>query len=365
MGTFQKDIKHLTEKQKSLNFFLKYLDISKLRLLQMLNEEQEILNVLRTTKFVNINFLDKMNKAFFKHDFFSIKKEENQHEKPRNKSKNSEIYFIVDAKENDEYSEFIYKKLEESLSNVVKQNDVVVTFGTRVNLIAQKLEFNIIQHFPYDVYLDQDKFMDKIATLVEVGFKNEVFQEATLIVAQQNQDNREIITKKLAPFKKEEIKEELFLGTTQIQSNVSYTTEIAKIKQNSNEDYLDFFHDLNLKKINWFPNISFFKYKFVKSIIKQSIIELRIIEKIQRLKFELHLLDEKKNKLSDELTIVDRWINRFRREKSTEATIILYSAFKLKLNSNDNDWENLIRKKREVDDLLLGKKRVVRRRGVV
>lgn len=356
MSVVQKDMKHLKEKQKNLNFFLQFLDISKLRLLQILNEEQEALNVLKTIKNANSQFLNKIDQNFFKNEKTFI---ENDSKNNLEKQVDHRIYFLVDAKDEDEFSEIIYKKMEETLSKSVnKKNDVIVTFGNRVNLISQKLELDIIQHFPYDFYEDNDKFIDKVATLIEVGLKNKVFNKATLLVAQQNQDNRELVSKELYPLERPEKEEKVFDGARTLeikQANISYTTEFVRAQQNSNEDYINFFRDLNVRKLNWFPNVSFFKYKFIKSIVKQNIVELKLVEKIQRLKMELHLLDEKRTKLIDENAIVGRWINRIRKEKSTEATIVLYAAFKLKLNES-NDFDTPSRKKRDTDTMTLSRR---------
>lgn len=357
MSVIQRDMKHLKEKQKNLEFFLQYLDISKLRLLQILNEEQEALTTLKTIKNANSQLLKKINQNFFKNDDTFVVEKAHHEFDWLNESPETKIYFLVDAKEENEYSDAIYKKMEETISKTIAKNDFVVTFGNRVNLISQKHEFNIIQHFPYDFYLDYDKFIDKVSTLIEVGLKNKVFKKAVLIVAQQNQDNRKLVSQNLYPLAEPSSEEEIFDGTKTIelkQGNISYTTEFVRAQQNSNEDYIDFFHDLNIKKLNWYPNISFFRFKFIKSIIKQNIVELRIIEKIQRLKMELHLLDEKRNKLMDESTIVNRWINRVRKEKSTEATIVLYAAFKLK--QNEVSELEVIRKKREQDIFFVNKK---------
>lgn len=359
MSATQKNMKYLKEKQKNLNFFSQYLDISKLRLLQLLNEEQEALNVLNSIKFSHVQFLNKMNNLFFKNEERAISKlTENENTwktKPENK-----IYFLVDSKEHDMYSDVIYKKLEEILANKVRKNDVIVTCGTRVNLIAQKLELNIIQHFSYDVYLNQDDFIDKVANIIEVGLKNKIFSEARLVIAQHNKDNKEIINKKLVPF--ETNNQDLKILNDNLLINSSKNPNNANFNQNSNEGYTNFFNSLDFKSIHWFPNIVFFKYKFIKSIIKQNIVELTIVEKIQRLKMEIYLLDEKKNKLNEELVVVSRWINRVRKEKATEATIILHSAFKLKLHSEDKPEDILIRKKKEFD-LLGNKKKVLVKKG--
>ena len=349
MSVLQKDMKYLKEKQKSLKFFLDYVDISKLRLLQILNEEQEALNVLRVIRSTNAQFLEKINKNFFKGEItYEEKKEEVI-------SKTAKILFLVDSKDNDEYTKFIYKKLEEQLASTVTRNDVIVTFGNNVNSIAQRLELRVIQHFAYDVYLDYNQFIEKITTLIEVGLKNRVFAEAHLIIAQQNQDSREIISKKLIPFQKIDNLNKDDLPESKMEhsgATGTYTREyLQTLMQNANEDYLDFFHDLDIRTINWYPNVHFFKFKFIKSIIKQNIVELRMIEKIQRIKMEIQLLDEKRNKLMDEASLVNRWLNRVRREKSTEATIVLYAAFKLKATQG-NEWDELIRKKREEEDEL-------------
>ena len=356
MSVVQKDMKYLKEKQKSLNFFLDYVDISKLRLLQILNEEQEALNGLRTIKTANLQFLHQINQNFFKNDWTY-----EQERADVSAERITKIYFLVDAKENDEYTEIIYKKLEEQLASELREQDIVITFGNRTNLICQRLEFNIIQHFPYDLYLDYNKFIDKVCTLIEVGLKNGVFNEAHLLVAQQNQDNRRLVSKKLVPFDKAELQPRADNKNVATGSQATATTAIASeavlaLMQNAHEDYLSFFETLNIRRINWFPNVRFFKFKFIKSIIKQNIVELRMIEKIQRIKLEIQLLDEKRNKLLDEASLVTRWLNRVRKEKSTEATIILHSAFKLKAAEDQEGWDEPIRKKREQHDYLAAPK---------
>lgn len=349
MSYVQKNMKFLKGKEKSLQFFETYLDISKLRILQILNEQQKILDNLKLIKYSNHIFLDQINQKFFKGQKTFIEIEDN-------KSKNKEeIYFLVDSRDNDEYSEVIYKKLEEILEAKVKKTDSVVTIGNRVNLIAQKLELNIIQHFPYELYENHNEFINKISTLVEVGFKNEVFTDATLIIAQPNTDNRELVTKKLAPFEKEEIdktvlenyKNSLVNGSN--ESAMMYGNDSVK---NVNVAYASHLHDIDINNISFIPNISFFKYKLIKAIIKQNIVEISLIEKIQRLKLEIQLLDEKRNKIHDELIVIQRLVNRVRREKETESSIVLYSAFKVR-SQGTSILEEPIKKKKSEDTALL------------
>lgn len=350
-------MKYLKEKQKSLRFFLDYVDISKLRLLQLLNEEQEALAILKMIRAINSQFLERINTSFFKGEATY----EEGVIAPINPKVNK-LFFLVDAKDNDEYTEFIYKKLEEQLAGQITSNDVVITVGPRVNLICQRLELRIIQHFDYDLYLDPNKFIEKITTLIEVGLKNGVFDDVQLIVAQQNQDSRTIVAKKLFPFQRLDAEEETSSSGAPAApppptaaAAPSGTAALAALMQSAERDYSAFFHDLDLRKINWFPNVRFFKYKFIKSIIKQNIVEITMIEKIQRLKLEIQLLDEKRNKLLDEAALVNRLLNRVRREKQTEATILLHAAFKLKAAGGD-PWDDLIRKKREEDDWLTSKR---------
>ena len=330
MSYVQKNMKFLKGKEKSLQFFENYLDISKLRILQILNEQQKILDNLKLIKYSNHVFLDQINQKFFK----------------------GQKTFI--EKENDEYAEVIYKKLEEILEAKVKKTDSVVTIGNRVNLIAQKLELNIIQHFPYELYENHNEFINKVSTLVEIGFKNEVFTDATLIIAQLNTDNHELVTKKLAPFEKEEIDKtilENYRNSSKNNSNESmmYASESMK---NINVAYASHLHDIDINDISFIPNISFFKYKLIKAIIKQNIVEISLIEKIQRLKLEIQLLDEKRNKIHDELIVIQRLVNRVRREKETESSIVLYSAFKVR-SQGTSILEEKIRKKKSEDTALL------------
>lgn len=354
MSYVQKNMKFLKAKQKNMEFFETYLDISKLRILQILNEEQKALDTLKMIKHSNSKFLETINVNFFKNEKTFIESTD-----PDRKTR-EEIYFLVDAKENDEYAEIMYKKLEETLEAKIKRGDSVITIGNRVNLIAQKLELNIIQHFPYDLYENQSEFINKVATLVEVGFKNELFTDATLIIAQQNQDNRELVMKKLAPFEHEKnMKNEIYSNDTKsIGLKKTPTMDFESIKQNASVDYSKYLQDLDIKKLSWIPNITFFKFKLVKAIIKQNIVELRLIEKIQRLKLEIQLLDEKRNKIHDELIVIQRLVNRVRREKETESSIVLYSAFKVR-NSGINILDE-VRKKKDEDDLLYYKKGGVR-----
>lgn len=350
MSYVQKNMKFLKAKEKNLKFFESYLDISKLRILQVLNTEQKALDSLKLIKYSNSKLLEKINDNFFKNErtFIEVADE--------TRKTKEEIYFLVDSKENDKYNEVAYKKLEEFLEAKVLRNDSVITIGNRVNLIAQKLELNIIQHFPYELYENQSEFINKVASLIEIGFKNGVFSDATLIIAQQNQDNKNFVMKKLAPFEYEKINQEVFaskkLDDLESQSNLD---EHGNKKVDSSVTYIKYLDDLDVKQISFIPNINFFKYKLTKAIIKQSVVELKLIEKIQRLKLEIQLLDEKKSKIQDDLTVVQRLINRVRREKETESSIVLYSAFKVRKQDGDVLETSVGKKKKEDDTLLISK----------
>ena len=350
MSIVQKNMKYLDQKKKNLEFFESYLDISKLRILQILNEEQRDLEILKIIKQSNSQLLDTINTNFFKGEKTFIENGD-----VSNKNSKKELYFLIDAKNEDEYSEIIYKKVEESLKARIRPGDSVVTIGERVNLIAQKLELNIIQHFPYSLYENEGDFLNKVATIIEVGFKNGIFTDSTLIISQQNRDNNQLIMKKLAPFENDRVESDVFVTKTTTIAIDTPVEEENKLKQDSITDYSNFFTNLDIKKVSWIPNISFFKFKLIKSIIKQNIVELRIIEKIQRLKLEIQLLDEKKGKLHEESIVVQQLINRVRREKETESTIVLYSAFKVR-NSGGDILDEPIRKKKKNIDINLYKK---------
>ncbi len=351
MGYVQKNMKFLKGKQNQLEFFKTYSDISKLRIIQVLDEEQKALELLKYIKFGNLKLVQEINEHFFKGErtFIEVADADRKNKK--------ELYFLVDSKDDDEYSEVMYKKLEETLTARIKSEDSVITIGSRVNLIAQKLELNIIQHYDYALWENQNEFITKVSTLIEVGFKNGIFTDATLIVAQQNQDNRELVMKKLAPFEHDK-KEEVYssdwdVAMQEFQKTLSADIEI--MKQNVSQEYLNYLSTIDVKKLYWIPNITFFKLKLIKAIIKQSVIELKIVEKIQRLKLELQLLDEKISKISDELTDVGRMINRVRREKETDSSIILFNAFKTR-NAGPGILDEVRKKKDEDDILYKGKK---------
>ena len=148
MGVVQKSMKHLKDKEKSLDFFLSYLDISKLRLLQIINEKQEELDTIKANKYTNALFLEKINNFSYKKEKTFLEKSEDDFDNDK-----EEIFFLVDAKEDDKYSEVMYKKLEETLAQRVKPNDLIVTIGNKVNLIAQKMELNIVQHYKLEQLL--------------------------------------------------------------------------------------------------------------------------------------------------------------------------------------------------------------------
>lgn len=356
MSYVQKNMKFLKEKQKNLEFFESYLDISKLRILQVLNEEQRALETLKTVKYSNTKLLESVNVNFFKGEKTYIEAD------PENRNSREEIYFLIDAKENDEYAEVMYKKLEETLEARIKRGDSVITIGRRVNLIAQKLELNIIQHYDYELYENQNDFIYKISTLIEIAFKNGIFTDATMIIAQQNQDNRDLIIKKLAPFEQNKSEEETFDKLMEESSRKSKDKDQQQREENINILYGQFFKKIDIKQLSWLPNIDYFKLKLIKAIIKQSIFEIVLVEKIQRLKLEIQLLDEKRNKLHDELTVIKRLVNRVRREKETESTIVLYSAFKVRSESN-NIMDEGPRKKFEEDDTLYRVKKAQQKGG--
>lgn len=351
MSIVQRDAKFLKNKLKNIEFFLSYLDVSKLRLLQMLNLEQEALRTLKYIKRTNIQFLNTLNENFFKNSLsVSYIKEEIEEEYIGEKEQIQwrEVYFLVDSKDNNEYTDNMYKKMEETLSKKVREDDYVITFGEKVNIIAQKLELNILQHYPYEVYEDEPEFLEKVSTIIEIGLNNKIFTDASLLMVQQNKDNKKLLSQKLFPIQLEQETANEKIELKAILGQEDLTKDLSSAKQNFLPDYILFFNDINVKKINWYPNINFYRNKFLKSAIKQNAAEIKMKEKIHRLKLELQLLDEKKNKLEDEKGMFKRMLNRVVRENSTNASLILFAAFKMK-NESQNDFDEPIRKKKKDD----------------
>lgn len=57
---------------------------------------------------------------------------------------------------------------------------------------------------------------------------------------------------------------------------------------------------------------------------------MKVISKVEQFNLELQLLEEKKNKLSEQQEMMRMLYNRVRKEESTMQSLLLYSAFKLR-----------------------------------
>jgi hypothetical protein len=75
--------------------------------------------------------------------------------------------------------------------------------------------------------------------------------------------------------------------------------------------------------------------QLTKTIIKQNIYETKILSNIEQYNLELQLLEEKKNKLTEQQFELRMLYNRTRKEESTMQSLLLYAAFKLRAEEEE------------------------------
>ncbi|MGL4343534.1 MAG: MMOB1630 family gliding motility ATPase complex subunit [Metamycoplasmataceae bacterium] len=305
------NLKEVKEKKSSLSFFMSYIDISKISVLKKLNLENKKLENIRFLKTANILLINKINEKWN----YTI----SYQNALKNNDSKSALYFLVDPQVIDKITSNMLKKLKELIANQVGPNDYVITFGRNVNLIAQELELNIIENYSFDTYENDEEFSELSSSLIDIGIKNNIFNEAHLLLSEVDLVNQTILKEKLFPFDKITISKE---------EETQYL-EVAKIEETNSMKYVKIFNELNLDKAIWEPNIDFFIEHFARSTVKQTIQEMKVRARIEKLKIELQLLEEKKNKLNEEFDNLQKMWNRIRKEESTIQSLLLYSAFKL------------------------------------
>lgn len=328
-------LKEVKDKTEKLSFFLSYVDISKTRVLQLLRQEVNKLDNIQNLKESNLNLLNAIEERWFTKkgiSFFERNQNIENIEKDKRIKNNSTIYFLVDPKKINVYSLNILKKMEETLSKIVTPNDYIITFGENVNVICQKLELNIIEHFDYSFFENLDEFSQKVSALIEIGLKNNLFSKAIMMVAQASKSHSEpIVTKQILPF------EGIIVKANKSEKSIDEEDSDQSFRQIS--EYLinhkKIVSNINIGKAEWNPDIYVLHEQLTKTIIKQGIYETKVLSNIEQFNLELQLLEEKKNKLTeqkDELVIL---YNKARKEDSTMQSLLLYAAFKIRKDEDE------------------------------
>ena len=314
-------LKEISEKSEKLSFFVSFVDISKIRVLQLLNQEIKKIDNIQNFKISNSNLLNAIEERWF------LKKGITLFEGKEKKSENdSTIYFLVDPKTIDIYSLNMLKKLEESIVNKVTPDDYIVTFGANVNLICQKNELNVIEHFDYSSFESLEELSEQVGSLIEVGLKNNLFNRAIMMIAQSSNSHSEpFVVEQILPFKN--IKENKNVVKAEEQENEQ---KLAIEINNQIANHKKIISEINIGKAEWNPDIYMVYEQLSKTIIKQNIYETKILANIEQYHLELQLLEEKRNKLIEQRQDLVMLYNRTKKEDSTMQSLLLYTAFKLR-----------------------------------
>ncbi|MGL5520409.1 MAG: MMOB1630 family gliding motility ATPase complex subunit [Metamycoplasmataceae bacterium] len=307
--------KELKEKQNNLSFFLKYVDVSKIIVLKNINEENRKLKNIQYLKTTNFNFLKKANNKWPDLNIFDKMKKGEQPKK---------LYFLIDPEKIDDISVIMLKKLQELISKNITKNDYVVTFGNHSNLMAQKLELNVIEKFPLEYYSNLDHFSDLTASIIDLGTKNNIFNQVEIILSNIEFSQNELIKRVLFPLDHEKI------DMVEFDEKKFEDEEMTgSLDNNDVFNFIKIYKNIDITKIIWEPNITFFVSQMKNIIIKQIINEAKTKAKIEQLRLEFKLLEEKKNKLLEKQELLIRNFNRIRKEESTIQSLLLHSAFKV------------------------------------
>ena len=317
-------LKEVKDKSEKLTFFLNFVEISKIRVLQLLNQEVSKLENIQNLKTVNLNLLNAVEERWFlKRGMMFFDRDNEKIEKTKI---DSTMYFLVDPKKLDIYSKNMLDKLEETLVKVVTPNDYIITFGNNVNKICQKLELNVIEHFEYSLFEDLEGLSQKVSELVEIGLKNNLFSRALMLITQASNLNSEpVVSKQILPF-------ENILSNSNEKKQKLRTSNDEPVNEDqlkSVQEYIlhhkKIMSSINIDKAEWNPNIYVLYEQLTKTIIRQNIYETKILSNIEQFNLELQLLEEKKNKLSEQQFDLKMLYNRTRKEESTMQSLLLRS----------------------------------------
>ncbi len=322
-------LKEVKDKSEKLSFFLNFVDISKIRVLQLLNQEINKLENIQNLKTVNLNLLNAVEERWFvKRGIMFFDRDEKEVKKTKI---DSTMYFLVDPKKLDVYSKNMLEKLEETLIKTVTPNDYIITFGSNVNMICQKLELNVIEHFEYSSFENLEELSQKVSALIEIGLKNNLFSKALMLITQaSNLHSEPVVSKQILPF-------ENILSNSNEKKQKARTDNaepLDETKTSSLHEYIlnhkKIMSNINIDKAEWNPNIYVLYEQLTKTIIKQNIYETKILSNIEQYNLELQLLEEKKNKLTEQQFDLRMLYNRTRKEEATMQSLLLYAAFKLR-----------------------------------
>lgn len=312
--------KDVEEQKQNLDFYHNYIDISKIRLLQQLNEEIASLNMLKIQKGESHFLLNKIVKKWFPYN--SNIYHEVQHEKDR-----KELYVLIDPKKLDSFSEALLRKIKQTMKEKIRPDkDFVITIGSNVSKIAEQLKLNVIDKYDVDLFEEVEDFANKIGAIVDIGLNNRIFNYVSLLIAQSDtRSSGGLVQERVVPFNTKNIK---------VWNEANVDENGMPIVSKENEVEINSFSraikEIDLKKTTWMPNINIFYEQFVKSVFKQEIFEFKAVSRIEELKIELQLLDEKKNRLEEQKKeLILKW-NRARKEETTLQSSLLFSAFKVK-----------------------------------
>ncbi|AAT27649.1 MMOB1630 family gliding motility ATPase complex subunit [[Mycoplasma] mobile] len=319
--------KDVEEKKQNLDFYHNYIDISKIKVLQKLNEEIASLNMLKLQKGESHYLLNRIINKWFPHN--SNIYHELHHENDR-----KELYILIDPKKLDLFSEALLRKLSQTVKERIRPDkDFVITVGTNVDNIARQLNLNIIDHYDLDLFNQIDDFANRIGELVDVGLNNKIFNYVSLLIAQSStKNNGGLVQERIVPFNTKNIK--VWNESNQDENGMPIVSEENEVEIMS---YAKTLRNINFKKHTWLPNINTFYEQFVKSVFKQELFEFKSISVIEELKIELQLLDEKKKRLEEQKKeLILKW-NRARKEEATLQSTLLFSAFKVKNQKSTRD----------------------------
>ncbi|MGL5617838.1 MAG: MMOB1630 family gliding motility ATPase complex subunit [Metamycoplasmataceae bacterium] len=328
-------LKEVKDKTDKLTFFLSYVETSKTRVLQLIRQEINKLDNIQNLKESNLSLLHAIEERWFvKKGITFFEKSSNNFKAIARNKVNATIYFLVDPKKMDIYTKNMLKKMEEVLVETVTPDDYIVTFGSNVNLMCQKLELNVIEHFDYSAYEDFEEFSQRVSALIEIGIKNNLFNKAMLMIAQVSKESHnKIISRQILPFENFAIK-----SNSNLEKSKSIDEEdknnIFDINENL-KGHKKIVFDINIGKAEWNPDIYVLHEQLTKTIIKQGIYETKVISDIEQYNLELHLLEEKKHKLTDQKAALILLYNKARKEESTLQSLLLYAAFKVRKEEED------------------------------
>ncbi|OYD26985.1 hypothetical protein EI74_0367 [Mycoplasma testudineum] len=322
----------LKERKHSLEFFYGHIEISKLSLLQKLNQENSNKRALMKIKSTNEKLIKTVGKKWLNRyiDYYVADK------------KLPKFYILVEPSSGDKIAEIGMKRLEEFVKNEIVSDSFVVTVGQRTSEMVSKYNLRVVENFETnDLDKDTSKFSEKISSLIEVGINNNVFGYVEIIVAEINSRTKELVRQKLFPFGEagdlDKATKDLNQKVDQDGINVEPEIENESLEIKKAREYIEIMEAIDLTKNKWSPDIANFYALFAKSMMKSSIYELQIIRRIESLTLELALLNDKQNKIEEQLSDVTKAFNRIRKEETTLQGLILHAAF-----------EN--RKKKKADD---------------